>query len=278
MMYLARSTVLAATFAVSIAGSAPSHAADALDCVITPSLSVDVGSPIEGILADVLVDRGDAIRKGDVIARLRAEVETANVELARVKAENDSAIESGRTRVAFYRRQRDRALQLFERKVTAAEATERAETELILAENELLTAEYQQRLAKVELTRARVILELKTIRSPMDGIVTQRMLDPGAFVYDQAGIVRLAAVDPLRVEAYAPIEMRPALERAAHGVVTPQAPFDQPHRAQIRIVDTIFDVASGTFGIRLELPNPGKIIPAGIKCRLSILAEIATGD
>jgi multidrug efflux pump subunit AcrA (membrane-fusion protein) len=34
------------------------------------------------------------------------------------------------------------------------------------------------------------------------------------------------------------------------------------------IVDRVVDAASGTFGIRLEIPNPGNRIPAGLKCKV----------
>jgi hypothetical protein len=33
------------------------------------------------------------------------------------------------------------------------------------------------------------------------------------------------------------------------------------------VVDPMFDAASGTFGVRLTLPNPERKIPAGLKCR-----------
>jgi multidrug efflux pump subunit AcrA (membrane-fusion protein) len=34
------------------------------------------------------------------------------------------------------------------------------------------------------------------------------------------------------------------------------------------VVDPVVDAASGTFGVRLELPNPEHAIPAGLKCRV----------
>jgi hypothetical protein len=37
----------------------------------------------------------------------------------------------------------------------------------------------------------------------------------------------------------------------------------------VEVVDPTLDAASGTFGVRLRLPNPGYRIPAGVKCRAS---------
>jgi multidrug efflux pump subunit AcrA (membrane-fusion protein) len=36
--------------------------------------------------------------------------------------------------------------------------------------------------------------------------------------------------------------------------------------AKVVVVDKVIDAASGTLGIRLQLPNPDNKIPAGIKC------------
>ena len=36
------------------------------------------------------------------------------------------------------------------------------------------------------------------------------------------------------------------------------------------VVDKVVDAASGTFGIRLEVPNPGNRIPSGLKCRVRL--------
>ncbi|CAN0204246.1 unnamed protein product [Phaeothamnion confervicola] len=44
-------------------------------------------------------------------------------------------------------------------------------------------------------------------------------------------------------------------------------------RARVTLVDKVIDAASGTFGVRLELPNPGGRVPAGIKCRVRFSAK-----
>jgi hypothetical protein len=40
--------------------------------------------------------------------------------------------------------------------------------------------------------------------------------------------------------------------------------------ATVRVVDRVLDAASGTFGVRLEVPNPNLAIPAGIRCRVDL--------
>ena len=38
--------------------------------------------------------------------------------------------------------------------------------------------------------------------------------------------------------------------------------------ATITVVDSVFDSASGTFGVRLDLPNRDKTVPAGVRCKV----------
>ena len=40
------------------------------------------------------------------------------------------------------------------------------------------------------------------------------------------------------------------------------------HTARVKVVDPVIDAASGTFGVRLELPNPNYRLPAGLKCKV----------
>ena len=63
-----------------------------------------------------------------------------------------------------------------------------------------------------------------------------------------------------------PVALYGQIELGAEGEVRPEPPFDQPYTAKVVIVDRVVDAASGTFGLRLELPNPKGELPAGLKC------------
>jgi multidrug efflux pump subunit AcrA (membrane-fusion protein) len=56
--------------------------------------------------------------------------------------------------------------------------------------------------------------------------------------------------------------------RGAKATVRPEAPSGK-FVATVTTVDSMIDAASGTFGVRLELPNPGLRIPAGAKCKIA---------
>jgi multidrug efflux pump subunit AcrA (membrane-fusion protein) len=59
----------------------------------------------------------------------------------------------------------------------------------------------------------------------------------------------------------------PGFFAAASAFVTTVATRLECDEAKVTVVDRVVDAASGTFGVRLELPNPGYKLPAGLKCK-----------
>lgn len=265
---------LSIAVAVSVAAAAQPQAqttdgsalAQDYHCVIEPYEMADIGSQAEGILAEVLVERGDRVKRGDILARLHSEVEEKSVQLARLRAENDAKMKSSRQRSDYFKAQGARSEKLFEEGSLSSAAAEKARTERQIANYELEAAIIESKMSDAELARAQALLEQKLVRSPFDGVVVDRMLSPGAYTYEQAPVFRVAQVDPLNVEVYAPMELFPFLSRGMTGEVSLGAPFNATYEAEIAVIDQIFDAASSTFGVRLSLPNPDGNIPAGVHC------------
>ncbi len=65
-----------------------------LDCFIAPYITVNVGSGVSGIIDELMVDRGDFVEKGQVLARLDSRVEEATLELIRARSELVATIEA----------------------------------------------------------------------------------------------------------------------------------------------------------------------------------------
>jgi hypothetical protein len=96
-------------------------------------------------------------------------------------------------------------------------------------------------------------------------VVLERLLSPG----ESAGaspILRLARLDPLRVEAFLPVDLLGKITPGMSARVMPEV--GGAHAATVAVADRVADPASATFGVRLELPNPGYRLPAGIRCRV----------
>ena len=236
-------------------------------CLIQPKMVLKLGTPVPGLISEVLVDRGAILKKGDVVARIESSVEAATVALAKMRAENDSAIRSGRTKMEFQRRKEDRTKQLRKNENVSIAIADEAETAARVAEIELNEAEVNLQLAQLELARASELLRQRTIRSPINGMVVARMLGPGEYAFDQAQLLTVSQIDPLNVEAFVPLGQFGKIRAGMSAEIYPEEPIGGRYNATVTVVDHVFDAASGTIGVRLELPNPDLALPAGLKCR-----------
>jgi RND family efflux transporter MFP subunit len=238
-----------------------------LDCLIRPRSRIEVASPVEGVIESVEVGRGDLVEVGQVLARLESSVEQAAVAAAQARVEMSAQLRRGQVRAEFAQRSLDRSAELQRRAAISLREFDEAETESRLAEVEIQEAREANRLAKLELRRARAVLARRTIRSPVEGVVVERILSPGEYA-DPPQVLEIAEIDPLHVEVFAPLSMLGTIEKGQTGQVFPEGPAGGPHEATVTVVDRVVDAASGTFGVRLELPNPDHRIPAGLKCRV----------
>ena len=129
------------------ASSQPREPTRTFDCIIEPSLRLKISTPVAGVLRDVMVDRGDVIRKGDTLAVLESAVEEANVAVSAVRAQNNSTVKGRQSRLEFLERKRSRISQLQSRGSATDVSLDEAETDTRVARNELQEAEFALRLA-----------------------------------------------------------------------------------------------------------------------------------
>ncbi len=122
-----------------------------------------------------------------------------------------------------------------------------------------------RRLADLELNRTTAEVALRTLKSPINGVVVERYMHPGEFP-KQERVLKLAQIDPLRVEAYAPVALLGRITVGMTGSVKPEDPVKGEYQGKVTVVDKVVDAASGTFGVRMEVPNPDMKLPAGLKC------------
>jgi multidrug efflux pump subunit AcrA (membrane-fusion protein) len=127
-------------------------------------------------------------------------------------------------------------------------------------------AREQQRLAREELGQARSQLAMRTVRSPLTGIVVERYMSAGERIEDKP-MIRVAVVDPLRVQVVLPSSMYGRVSMGAAVTVTPELANASAVTARVLLIDKILDAASNTFRVTLRLPNPGNALPAGLRCR-----------
>jgi RND family efflux transporter MFP subunit len=243
--------------------------AGVFDCIIEPRQILELRSPLDGLIEKVNAERGDFVREGQVLVVLDTSLERAQAEIARYRAQMDGALKSGESRVEFSSRKSGRAQDLRRGNFLSEQSLDEAMTEQRLAEAELNEARDNRRLAELEYQRQLAVINLKTIRSPITGVVTERLQNPGEVAEAGVGrkpILKLADIDTLNVEVLLPLAAFGRIKLGSEVQVTPEILPGVRVRGRVRVIDRVLDAASGTFGVRLELRNADRRIPGGSRC------------
>ncbi|MEG3640595.1 efflux RND transporter periplasmic adaptor subunit [Magnetococcus sp. PR-3] len=211
-----------------------------ISCLIEPSLQAAMGTQVEGVLEKVMVDRGDFIRRGQLLAQLSVGVEKAAVAYQEV-------------RVAYGTRRVDRNKALKRQKLISPQDLDEIVTEL--------------ELSQLELQERKEQLKLRQIYAPFDGVVVDRMRDPGDMIKQEL-IMNVARIDPLHVELVVPATQLNRFKKGEKRFI--EVPLlKKRFEARVSVIDKVVDAASGTFRVRLVLPNKRHRLSAGLRCKLT---------
>lgn len=243
--------------------------AQEFDCVIEARQAVDVRASAEGVIESVLVRRGDTVKKGQPLARLASGPELAALNLARSRATMEGEMKAAEARVGITKKKWERADELHNKGFVSANAKDEAEAEFRLATEQLRAAQESRKLAELEVKRSEEVIAQRSVHSPVNGVVVALLLNPGelASSNQKDPILKLMEIDPLNVELILPVSQYGKIKTGQRAKVMPEQPVGGSYSAAVEVVDPTLDAASGTFGVRLRLPNPGNRIPAGVKCR-----------
>ncbi len=252
----------------------PTFAAQPLGCLIEAMRSTDVGSPVIGVVQNVAVERGDVVHKGQVLAVLRASVERATLNVAASRAESIAEVQAAQAGAKFSRERLIRAEDLLRQQFISQQALDQARAESVQADQKLALVREQRLLSGQEREVAAAQLSQRVIRSPFDGVIAERFVSAGERVDDKP-IVRVAKVDPLRVQLVVPVAMYAEVQLGGLATVLPELPGAAAVQARVSMVDKVVDPASNTFRVHLELPNPNGALPAGLRCKAQFGTSIA---
>lgn len=145
--------------------------------------TVTVGSQISGQVTDVLVDFNSPVKKGDVLARIdpstyQAQLEQGNAQIASARASLAQAQATLKNAGLDYRRKAD----LGQQKLVAQGDVDQARAAFEQAQAQVNSAQAQIRQQTASLKNTEVNINRAVIRSPVDGVVLTRSIEPGQTV------------------------------------------------------------------------------------------------
>lgn len=247
--------------------------ADVMGCLVEPDRVADVGSQSVGVLEQVYVERGDQVTAGQLMARLSAGVERASVSVAEARSRTEAELKQAMASSDLAQRKLSRARDLLKREFVSDQAVDQAEAEARVAEQRVAQARDSQLVAQREYKLSAAQLGQRDVRSPFGGVVVERYRTEGERI-EREPLVRVAKIDPLRVEAIVPAAQFGSIAVGQNAVVKTDLNNFSTLSAKVVLVDRVIDPASNSFRVRLTLPNPDHKIPSGLRCKV----EFAAGD
>ena len=240
-------------------------------CLVQPDHVAEIGSQVTGVVAKIFAERGDIVRKGQLLARLHASVERASVTVARTRAQAEADLKAAKANYEFQHQKLVRAEELVNENFISEQALDQIRAETNVAKQKYVQAREQSKVAQRELELAKARLKMRDIRAPFSGIVAERYVTVGERV-EERPMFRIARVDPLRVEIIVPAELFGTVKKGMLAQVTPDLPNAKTLKAHVVLVDRLIDPASNTFRVRATLPNSGSAIPSGLRCHAELQA------
>lgn len=247
--------------------------AQGVGCLVEPDRVADVGAQTPGVLDRLMVERGDTVRGGQVLARLSAQVERASVSVAETRAQAEAEYRQALAASELAHSKLERARHLLKQEFISSQALDQAVAEARMAEQRVAQAKEAQRVARKEYQLSTAQLGQKDIRSPFDGIVIERYLTEGEHIERQP-VVRVARINPLRIEAIVPVTQYGQIAAGQWVKIKTDLAHLKELTAKVVLVDKVVDPASNSFRVRMSLSNPDNSIPAGLRCRVDFAAKV----
>jgi membrane fusion protein (multidrug efflux system) len=213
---------------------------------LVAEFDVPVLAEVEGRVASLLVEEGQAVRKGQQLATLVREDQEILLRKAELRESN--------ARVEF-----ERAEDLISKELISRE------------EHDRLTVDYE--IARQELAEARQRLAKTILRAPFDGRVTNRMAQVGQSVQPADELLQVTDFDPLIARIYLP--ERDVLGLAAGREVRIVLNADESVRfaGRIRQISEVVDIATGTVKVTVEAERPPQGVRPGSFVSIHIVRE-----
>lgn len=239
--------------------------------------TVEVVPQAGGRLLSISVRLGDAVSRGQRLAQL--DDRELREQLRQAEASFDVAEATIRQREAdlsFARTNLDRSRSLFERNLLPRQTLDDGEARYQSAQAQLDLAKAQQAQAAARLEELRITQANTSIRSPVDGYVGRRYVDPGAFVSTNQPVVQVVDISLVRLVVNLVERDLRRVAVGARGTVDVDAYPGEQFEGRIARIAPVLDPATRTAEMEIEVPNPTRRLKPGMYARVSLVTSTRT--
>jgi len=200
-----------------------------------------------GIVLEIIAEEGDLVKSGDILARL--EDDRPRLEMDRARA-NMSRLEND------YKRNEE----VYAKQLVSSEEYERVKFE------------YEQERANFKL--AELELSYTRISTPIDGVVSERMIKVGNLVQENAPVFRVTDFDPLLAVLHVPERELPILQLGQPVNLLVDALMGERFQGEVLRISPVVDPDTGTFKVTAAIRDESKRLKPGMFGRVSIVHDV----
>lgn len=222
-----------------------------------------IRAEVAAVVNEITVRRGERVKKGQLLARL----DTAD--LGAKLREKQSNLDSAKSALNLAEVNRQKAATLAERGI-------KSQTALDEAENAWRTARANVAALEQQIAMARKAVGDAAIYAPIDGLVADRLVNPGERVAIDAKLFAIADLDTMEVEALVPARDVPQLKMGQKVVIHVEGFGDRSFIGQIDRINPTVQTGSRSIPVFVLLPNPDLVLRGGMfGAGEAVLAEAA---
>ncbi len=209
------------------------------------------------VIEKILVDKGDRVKKGQLLVILDASLVKARMERA------NAAMDAVRSRLELLEKDQKRLEFLFAHKAAPRQQLDRISAQYKAAAAGLKEAEAARREIQVLLTD-------HAIKAEIDGVVAERFFDPGNLSDTKKPLLRLSDESLMKIELVAPETDFPRLRLGMPADFQLAAYPGRIFHASLVKMNPVFDPATRTVKLELQAANDGHLLRSGMYARVKL--------
>jgi RND family efflux transporter MFP subunit len=236
--------------------------------------TVEIVPKVNGRLQSVAVKLGDPVRRGQMIAKVEDFELQEQVRQAQASyAVSQASIRQREADLKLAQTNLERSRSLYERQLLPQQTYDDTEAryQAALAQVDLAKAQFEQ--AKARLDELKITLSNTIIPSPVDGFVGKRYLDPGAFVNPNAPVASVVDIRTVRLVANLVERDVKRVRAGTPATVEVDAFPGEQFTGKVSRVAPVFDPATRTAEMEIEVPNPGFRLKPGMYARVNLTVD-----
>ncbi len=236
--------------------------------------NITVYAKLNAIVSEIRVEEGDALKMGQVLLKLdereiRNEYDQANIAVGQAEL----GVRQAAVRVELSAAEFERAKSLYDQKLTSKQEYDQADLTSRTDSLSFEDAKQQHAAAKTRLEAAQIQLEYTTVVSPIDGIMTDRLIDVGDRVNVNEALFSVREFPPLWARIYVPEKALPQLKLGQSASIRVETYSEREFVGRIKMINPAVDASSGTVKVTIEVNRPGSLLRPGMFGTVSIATE-----